>query len=117
MHASVVGRCAASFSMSGGRFRVPLKLSSPRRSVSPSASARRARPPGRWRGRARRYAGSEGAAGAPGPAGRYAVGMEWAEAMDAPLDASDAELARRATLGERAAEDALCRRHRPRIRM
>jgi RNA polymerase sigma-70 factor (ECF subfamily) len=43
--------------------------------------------------------------------------MEWAEAMDAPLDASDAELARRATLGERAAEDALCRRHRPRIRM
>lgn len=56
-------------------------------------------------------------AGAPGPAGRYALGMEWAGAMDAPLDASDGELARRATLGERAAEDALCRRYRPRIRL
>ena len=43
--------------------------------------------------------------------------MEWAGAAGAPEDASDGALARRAAAGDRAAEEALCRRFRPRIRL
>ncbi len=43
--------------------------------------------------------------------------MEWMGAVSGREDASDGELARRAAAGDRAAEDALCRRFRPRIRL
>lgn len=44
--------------------------------------------------------------------------MGWAgTTADAPDDASDGALARRAARGDRAAEEALCRRFRPRIRL
>jgi RNA polymerase sigma-70 factor (ECF subfamily) len=43
--------------------------------------------------------------------------MAWTGAAAAPEEASDGELARRAAAGDRAAEDALCRRFRPRIRL
>ncbi|BDG05703.1 RNA polymerase sigma factor [Anaeromyxobacter oryzae] len=43
--------------------------------------------------------------------------MDWAEAAGALQDASDGELARRAASGDGAAEEALCRRFHPRIRL
>jgi RNA polymerase sigma-70 factor (ECF subfamily) len=43
--------------------------------------------------------------------------MERAAPAGAPEDASDGELARRAARGDRAAENALCARFRPRIRL
>ncbi|MFY3744733.1 RNA polymerase sigma factor [Anaeromyxobacter sp. Red801] len=43
--------------------------------------------------------------------------MGWPGTAGAPDDASDGALARRAASGDRAAEEALCRRFRPRIRL
>jgi RNA polymerase sigma-70 factor, ECF subfamily len=43
--------------------------------------------------------------------------MEWTGAAGALEEASDGKLARRAASGDRAAENALCRRFRPRIRL